>query len=91
MKYVTWAYKDRSVEQKRACKKQHRKKRSPVAAEREGVVLLPGRPSGSVVVAVALAETAVLLAFAGKTTRFAVLVDGLGDPVNASVTADLEA
>ncbi len=34
--------------------------RSPVAAEAERVVLLPGRPARRVVVAVALAETTVL-------------------------------
>ena len=34
--------------------------RLPVAAEGEGVVPLPGRPAGSVVVTVALAETTVL-------------------------------
>ena len=34
--------------------------RSPVAAEAEGVVLLPGRPARSVVVAVTLAKTTVL-------------------------------
>ena len=34
--------------------------RSPVAAEAERVVLLPGRHAGGVVVAVALANTTVL-------------------------------
>lgn len=35
--------------------------RSPVAAEAERVVLLPGGPAGGVVVVVALAKTTVLM------------------------------
>ena len=49
---------------------------------------LPGGPAGGVVVAVTLAKTTVLLASAGKATGLAVLVHGLGDPVDAGVAAD---
>ena len=51
---------------------------------------LPGLPatSGGVVVLVTTAETTALLAGGGKTTRLAVLVDGLGDPVDARIAAD---
>ena len=50
---------------------------------------LPGGPAGGVVVAVTLAKTTVLLAGAGEATGLAVLVHGLGDPVDAGVAADL--
>lgn len=51
---------------------------------------LPGLPatSGGVVVLVTTAETTALLAGGGKTTRLAVLVDGVRDPVDASIAAD---
>lgn len=52
------------------------------------VVPLPGRTSGLVVVPRALAETAVLLALGGEAAGLAVLVHGVGDPVDAGVTAD---
>jgi hypothetical protein len=53
-------------------------------------VALPGLPpAGSgLVVAVALAETARLLAGGGEAAGLAVLVDGVGDPVDAGVAAD---
>ena len=62
----------------------------PVAPEGEGVVPLPGLPatSGSVVVLVATAETTALLAGGGETTRLAVLVDGVDDPVDAGIATD---
>jgi len=64
--------------------------RLPVAPERKGVLALPGLSAASlgVVVSVALVDTTVVLASAGKTTEFAVLVDWVGDPVDASITAD---
>ena len=51
---------------------------------------LPGLPatSGGVVVLVATAETTALLAGGGETTRLAVLVDGVDDPVDAGIAAD---
>ena len=49
---------------------------------------LPAAGSG-LVVAVALVETTRLLAGGSKTAGLAVLVDGLGDPVDSGVTADL--
>ena len=62
----------------------------PVAPEREGVVPLPGLPatSGGVVVLVTTAETTALLAGGGETTRLAMLVDGVDDPVDAGIAAD---
>ena len=70
----------------------HREKkhdsRSPVAAEAEGVVLLPGRPAWRVVVAVALAETTRLLAGGGETAALAVLVDGVDNPVDTGILSD---
>ena len=53
-------------------------------------MLLPGLPaaSGGLVVAVALVETARLLAGGSETTSLAVLVDGVDDPVDAGVAAD---
>jgi len=62
----------------------------PVAPERKGVLALPGLSASSlgVVVSVALVDTTVVLASTGKTTEFAVLVDWVGDPVDASITAD---
>jgi len=61
-----------------------------VAPEREGVVPLPGLPpaSSGVVVLVSLSKTTALLAGGGEATALAVLVDGLGDPVDAGITAD---
>ena len=64
-------------------------KRSPVATKRQGVVLLPGRVLAALVVEMTLAKTTVLLAGAGEATGLAVLVHGLGDPVDAGVAADL--
>lgn len=40
------------------------------------------------VVLVTLAGTPVLLSFGGKTSGFSVLVDGVGDPVDSSITSD---
>jgi len=60
----------------------------PVAAEAEGVVLLPGRPARSVVVQMTLAQATVLLADTGKATSLATLVHGLRDPVDPGVAAD---
>lgn len=51
-------------------------------------MLAPGSASGGVVVLGALAETTVALALGGEATRLAVLVDGVGDPVDAGVAAD---
>lgn len=64
--------------------------RLSVAPEREGVVPLPGLSAASLglVVAVALVETTGLLASGGETTRLAVLVDGVDDPVDAGIQAD---
>lgn len=64
--------------------------RLPVTPEGEGVVTLPGLSAAGLglVVAVALVETARLLASGGKTTGLAVLVDGVDDPVDAGVAAD---
>jgi len=64
--------------------------RLSVAPEREGVVSLPGLSAASLglVVAVALVETARLLAGGGETAGLAVLVDGVDDPVDAGILAD---
>lgn len=64
--------------------------RLTVAPELEGVLPLPGLPpaAAGVVVAVALVETARLLAGGGEATSLAVLVDGVDDPVDAGVDAD---
>jgi len=59
--------------------------KSPVTTERERVVLLPGRASGSVVVTMALAQSPVLLPHTGETTGFTAFVHWLGDPVNTSI------
>lgn len=59
-----------------------------VPAKREGVVFLPGRASGGMVVKMTFAETTVLLSNASKTARFPMLVDRVGDPVDSGVTAD---
>jgi len=60
---------------------------TPVAL---GVVPLPGLPAAGsgLVVSVALVETPGLLASGSKTTRLAVLVDRLDDPVDAGIAAD---
>jgi hypothetical protein len=64
--------------------------RLSVAPERQGVVALPGLSAASLglVVAVALVETAGLLAGGGEATGLAVLVDGVDDPVDAGIDAD---
>ncbi len=51
---------------------------------------LPGLSSASscLVVSVALAQTARLLASRGETSGFAVLVDGVDDPVDTRIAAD---
>jgi hypothetical protein len=61
-----------------------------VAPKGEGVVPLPGLPpaSSGVVELVSLSKTTTLLAGGGETTALAVLVDGLGDPVDARIAAD---
>jgi hypothetical protein len=61
-----------------------------VAPEGEGVVPLPCLPPAGrrVVELVSTAETTALLAGGGETTRLAVLVDGLDDPVDARIAAD---
>lgn len=61
-----------------------------VAPEGEGVVPLPRLPpAGSrLVVPVALAKTAALLASGSETTAFAMLVDGVDDPVDAGIATD---
>lgn len=53
-------------------------------------MLLPNLPAArlGVVETVTLANTPVLLAGASETTHFAVLVDGVDDPVDAGVAAD---
>lgn len=58
--------------------------------EVEGVVSLPGlSPAGSgLVESVSLAQTTGLLASGSETTRLAVLVDWVDDPVDAGVAAD---
>jgi hypothetical protein len=64
--------------------------RLPVAPQGQGVVALPGLSATGtgLVVAVALVETAGLLAGGGEATGLAVLVDGVDDPVDAGVDAD---
>lgn len=61
-----------------------------VSPETESVVLLPGVSSASlgVVVLVSLVDTSGLLASGGKSTSFAVLVDGVGNPVVSRIIAD---
>lgn len=62
----------------------------PVAPQAESVLPLPRVPpaGAGVVVPVALVEAPALLAGRGKTTRFAVLVDRVDDPVDPRVAAD---
>jgi hypothetical protein len=64
--------------------------RLSVTPERQGVVALPGLSAASLglVVAVALVETAGLLAGGCEAAGLAVLVDGVDDPVDAGVAAD---
>jgi hypothetical protein len=61
-----------------------------VAPERKGVVPLPCLPATSsrLVVGVSLSESTALLAGGSESTALAVLVDGLGDPVDAGIAAD---
>lgn len=65
-------------------------RRLSVAPEGESVLSLPGLSAASrgVVVTVALVDTTVVLAGGGEATEFAVLVDGVDDPVDASILAD---
>lgn len=51
-------------------------------------MLPPGSTGRGVVVLGSLAETPVPLALGGKTTSLAVLVDRVGDPVDAGITTD---
>ena len=60
-----------------------------VAAEAESVVSLPGGRLGSVVVAVAFSETAVLFSNAGETASLPAFVHRLGDPVDPRVATNL--
>ena len=55
-----------------------------------GVEPLPGLPATSsrLVIAMTLVETAALLTGSSQPTRFTVLVDWLGNPVDARITAD---
>ncbi len=64
--------------------------RLSVAPEGQGVVAEPGLPATGtgLVVAVALVETAGLLAGGGEATGLAVLVDRVDDPVDARILAD---
>jgi hypothetical protein len=64
--------------------------RLPVAPQGQGVVAEPGLSAAGLglVVAVALVETAGLLAGGGEAAGLAVLVDGVDDPVDAGVDAD---
>lgn len=64
--------------------------RLAVAPQGQGVVLLPGLSAAGLClgVAVALVETAGLLAGGGETAGLAVLVNGVDDPVDAGVDAD---
>jgi hypothetical protein len=61
-----------------------------VAPEGEGVVPLPCLPATSsrLVVRVTLSKSTALLARGCESTALAVLVDGLGNPVDAGVAAD---
>ena len=65
-------------------------RRLSVAPERQGVLSLPGLSATGrgVVVTVTLVDTTVVLAGGGQATEFAVLVDGVDDPVDASILAD---
>lgn len=54
------------------------------------IVTFPGRSSRGVMIAVALAQTAVLLANGRKTAGFAPLVHRITDPVDTRVAADLQ-
>jgi hypothetical protein len=62
-----------------------------VTTEGEGVASLPAGTttrSDGLVETVSLSVTTVLLANGSETTGFAVLVDGVDDPVDASITTD---
>lgn len=65
-------------------------RRLSVAPQGQGVVLLPGLATAGLGlgVAVALVETARLLAGGGEAAGLAVLVNGVDDPVDAGVDAD---
>lgn len=51
-------------------------------------MLLPLLRLGLMVVAVTLSNTTVLLSSRGETTGLATLVDGVADPVDASIATD---
>lgn len=61
-----------------------------VAPQRKGVLALPGvaTTAGGVVVAMAFVESSALLASGSETTRLAVLVHWVDDPVDAGIAAD---
>jgi hypothetical protein len=61
-----------------------------VSLKIESIVSLPGlsATSSCLVVSVTLAQTSRLLSCSRKTTRFAVLVNRLDDPVDARITTD---
>lgn len=61
-----------------------------VSLEVESIVSLPGlsATSSCLVVSVTLAQTTRLLAGSGETSGFAVLVNGVDDPVDTSITTD---
>ena len=62
---------------------------SSVTAKLERVVFPPGSTNRGVVVTAALAQSTILLSNAGKTTSLAALVDGVDDPVDSGVAANL--
>jgi len=61
---------------------------STVTTKAEGIVSLPGRCLGCVVVAISLAKTTVLFSDAGETTSFSPFVDWVSDPVDSCVTTN---
>jgi hypothetical protein len=65
------------------------KKNLTVTTETEGVVPFPSGRLGSVVVAIALSEPAVLFSNAGETASLPTLMHRPSDPVDPGVTANL--
>jgi hypothetical protein len=53
------------------------------------IVSLPGRAGGNVVVSASFAQSTILLAYGGKSTSLATLVNWVADPVDACITTDL--